>query len=198
MSDFTAIWAVSSTLQALLTTQINADPQISNPVTISLSSPKAIKSSSGNGSDSSISVWLYRVTRNEYTLNNRPNRNVANQLPGPPIPINLYYLITPMSEEAETQQKELGKILQVCNDFAILRGSDLQDSLQGSTEELRLTLETLSLEELTQVWYSLQETYQLSVSYLVQVVTIESSQEPVNVSPVLVRNTTYAQILDVQ
>ncbi len=199
MSKFTAIWAVSRTLQALLDTKIKADPQFSNAsIPISLLSPKAIREPGSNAPGTSVSVWLYRVTRNEFTLNNRPNRTAPNQLPGPPIPINLYYLITPMNEDPESQQVVLGKVLQVCNDYAILRGSDLQESLQGTTEELRLTLETLSLEELTQVWYSLQEPYQLSVSYLVQVVTIESSQEPVQASPVLVRNSTYAQIVDIQ
>jgi len=199
MSKFTAIYAVSRTLKALLDTQIKADTQFTHsPAPISLRSPKAIRETGSVDPSYSVSVWLYRVTRNEYTMNTRPNRTVANQLPGPPIPINLYYLITPMNEDPESQQVVLGKILQVCNDYAILRGSDLQDSLQGTTEELRLSLETLSLEELTQVWYSLQEPYQLSVSYLVQVVTIESSQEPVQTSPVLVRNSTYAQIIDIQ
>jgi Pvc16 N-terminal domain len=133
--------------------------------------------------------------RNEHTLNTRPTRTSSNQLVGPPIPINLYYLITPMQEDPEIQQTVLGKVLQVFNDHAILRGSDLQASLQGSTEELRLMLETLTLEELTQVWYSLQEPYQLSVSYLVQVVTIESALEPVLAPPVLARNSSYDQIL---
>ncbi|GAC1628720.1 MAG: hypothetical protein NVS4B7_17730 [Ktedonobacteraceae bacterium] len=199
MSSFTAIWAVSRTLQALLDTQIKADPQLSTTsVPISLFSPKALRESGSTVPSSSVSIWLYRVMRNEFTLNNRPNRTIPNQLPGPPIPINLYYLITPMNEDPELQQLVLGKILQVFNDYAILRGNDLQESLQGTTEELRLSLETLSLEELTRVWHSLQEPYQLSASYLVQVVTIESSLDPVQASPVLTRNSTYAQILDSQ
>jgi hypothetical protein len=138
------------------------------------------------------------VTRNEHTLNNRPDRSMANQVPRAFIPINLYYLITPMDEDPELQQTVLGKVLQVFNDHAILRGSDLQGSLRGTTEELRLSLEMLSLEELSQVWDALNEPYQLSVCYQVQVVTIESGLEPVQAQPVLVRNTTYAQILDSQ
>jgi hypothetical protein len=199
VSKFTAIWAVSSTLQTLLDKQIKADPELSNSsITVSLLSPKAIRDPGNGVPGSSISIWLYRVMRNEHTLNTRPNRTSSNQLVGPPIPINLYYLITPMQEDPEIQQTVLGKVLQVFNDHAILRGSDLQASLQGSTEELRLMLETLTLEELTQVWYSLQEPYQLSVSYLVQVVTIESALEPVLAPPVLARNSSYNQILDSQ
>lgn len=195
MSKFTAIWAVSRTLQALLDAQIKADPAFSSSsVPVSLRSPKAIREPASVDPSSSVSIWLYRVARNEFTINNRADRTTPNQVPHPAIPINLHYLITPMNEDPEAQQVILGKVLQVFNDYAILRGSDLQDDLQGSTEELRVSLETLTLEELSRVWDSLLESYQLSVSYRVQVITIDSGKEPVKVSPVMVRDTTYAQI----
>jgi hypothetical protein len=200
VSKFTAIWAVSRTLQLLLNTQIGADPQFTGgpPVPVSLLSPKAIREPGSTVPGSSISIWLYRVTRNEYISNNRPERTVSNQVPRAFIPVNLYYLITPMNEDPEAQQVVLGKVLQVFNDYGILRGSDLQESLRGTTEQLRISLETLSLEELTQVWYSLQEPYQLSVSYLVQVVSIESGLEPALAPPVLTRNSAYDQVFDSQ
>lgn len=196
MSKFTAIWAVSKTLQVLLDKQINTDPQFSGPpISIVLDSPKAIREAGSGISSSSVSVWLYRVVRSEHTLNNRPDRTASNQVAYPGIPINLYYLVTPMNEDPGSQQMVLGKVLQVFNDYAILRGSDLQESLQGTTEELRLSLETLTLEELTRVWASLLESYQLSVSYQIQVVTIESAKEPIKVPPVAARNSTTSQIV---
>lgn len=199
MSNFTAIWAVSNTLQTLLNTQLRADSRFSNPfVAATLLSPKAVREPDSPASSASVSIWLYRVTRNEHMLNTRPDRTIPNQIPRPPIPVNLYYLITPMNEDPEAQQTVLGKVLQVFNDHPILRGSDLQVSLSGGTEELRLILETLTLEELTRVWDALQEPYQLSVSYLVQVVSIDSSNEPIVTSPVLTRDVTYSQILKSQ
>jgi hypothetical protein len=199
MSAFTAIWAVSRTLQVLLDAGIKADPQFANSsVPVSLLSPKAIRDPGSPVSGSSVSVWLYRVKRDEYTLNNRPERTVPNRIPRPPIPVTLYYLITPMNEDPESQQVVLGKVVQVFNDHAILRGSDLQEGLRGGTEELRLSMETLTLEELTRVWHALEEPYQLSVSYLVQVVAIDSADEPVVAAPVLTRDTTYSQILSSQ
>jgi hypothetical protein len=200
VSKFTAIWAVSRTLQLLLDTQLGADPQFTGgpPVPVSLLSPKAIREPGSAVPSSSVSIWLYRVIRNEYLLNNRPERTVSNQVPHAAIPINLHYLITPMNEDPESQQVVLGKVLQVFNDYAILRGSDLQESLRGTTEQLRVSLETLTLEELTQVWYSLQEPYQLSVSYLVEIVTIESGLEPELAPPVMTRNSGYNQILGSQ
>src|SRR5947207_10910131 len=112
MSNFTAILAVSDTLKTLLEAQIKADPQLSTiSVNTSLLSPKAIRESGNSTASSIVSVWLYRVMRNEYTLNNRLNRIMPNQIPGPPIPVNLYYLITPMIDDPETQQMVLGKVL---------------------------------------------------------------------------------------
>lgn len=100
MSKFAAIWAVSKTLQLLLENEIKTDPQFAGgpPVPVSLLSPKAIREPSSTAPSSSIAVWLYRVARNEFTLNNRPDRAAPNQVPHLSIPIDLYYLITPMYE----------------------------------------------------------------------------------------------------
>jgi hypothetical protein len=77
----------------------------------------------------------------------------------------------------------------------MLRGADLQDSLSGASDEFRVTLETLSLEELTRVWFSLSEPYDLSVSYEVQVLKIDSDLEDVEGASVLSRKIGYAQIV---
>jgi hypothetical protein len=76
-----------------------------------------------------------------------------------------------------------------------LRGSDLQGVLQGSGEQLRVNLEALTIQELSLVWEALSEPYQLSVTYLVQVVKIDSDLEPLRSSPVLERDAEYTQIV---
>ena len=81
----------------------------------------------------------------------------------------------------------LGKVLQTFHDHPVVRGVDLQGSLEGTAVELRVTLETLSLEEITRIWTALnaESGYQLSVSYEVQVVEIESARETEEVVPVM-------------
>ena len=66
-----------------------------------------------------------------------------------------------------------------------------------SPESFRLSLEPHSLEELTRVWDALKEPYQLSVSYHVQVVEIDSDREPLEVAPVGAKDTEYYQIKSV-
>ena len=67
-----------------------------------------------------------------------------------------------------------------------------------AADPLHVALETPSVEEQTRIWHSLQESYQLSVTYRVQLVSIEAAHEPVRSSPVLVRQAGYRQVLAVK
>lgn len=189
MSQFTAIRAVSKTLQYILEQQMRVDPQFAgDELKVMLDSPKTIREANDTALGIGVSIWLYRVVRNEFLLNRPPPRVSADRVPHPGIPVNLHYLVTPIHKDADTQQFILGKVLQVFNDAALLNGSVMRDALTDSTDELRLSLETLTLEELTRVWASLMEPYQLSVSYLAHVVTIDSALEPIKVLPVEARS----------
>ncbi len=199
MSEFTAIRAVSRTLQALLQAHItnSPDPQLRN-VPIDLSSPREMRDAAApNTGPNGISLWLYRVTRNGDLLN-EPPVPVDDQLPRQPLPVDLFYLVAPITRTPENEQALLGRVLQVFSDHGVLRGSDLRDDLAGEPTELRLTLETLSLEELTRVWSALEESYQLSASYRVQVVRIDSGHEPLRTSPVRTRRARHDQVLEVR
>ncbi len=193
MSDFTAIRGVTRTLQSILREHITDDsaPQLLG-VEIDLRSPKEMREDSITG----ISLWLYRVSRNEHVMNQTPQRVAADQIARNALPMNLYYLVTPFTNDPEDEQALLGRVLQTFHDHSTLRGSDLQDSLLGGVEELRVTLEQLTLEELTRIWNSLQEPYQLSVTYVVQLVSLDSAHAPVHRPPVQVKRSTYAQILE--
>lgn len=193
MSDFTVIKAVTDSLKSVLEGGItnSPDPQLSG-VAIDLRSPKEMRE---DHNATGISLWLYRVTRDPDLLNRPAERISASQVRRASLPLHLYYLVTPLVTKAEDRQTLLGRVLQLFNDHSQLLGADLQDSLAGSTDEFRINLETLTLEELTRVWYSLSEPYDLSVSYEVQVVTIDSDLEAMEEPPVLARTTTYSQIV---
>jgi hypothetical protein len=194
VSDYSVIRAVSQTLDTLLTTFItnSSDVQIKN-IPVELLSPKEMEAAN---EDLGVSLWLYRATRMAEMLNEPPERKM-NQIIPTPLPVLLHYLVTPIAKDPLTRHALMGKVLQVFNDHSILRGADLQGILQGTTEQLRITLEALSLEDLSLIWDALNEPYQLSVSYLVQVVKIDSEFEPVQSSLVVEKDTKYTQILSV-
>jgi hypothetical protein len=161
-------------------------------VPIDLRSTKEMREDNGA---TGVSLWLYRITRDADFLNRPPERISPNQYRRSVLPLHLYYLVTPLVVKPEDRQTLIGRVLQLFNDNSTLSGALLADSLAGSQEAFRVTLETLTLEELTRVWHSLAEPYDLSVSYEVQVVSIDSDLEAVETQPVLVRQAGYAQIV---
>jgi hypothetical protein len=191
MSDYSVLSAVSTTLRQLLTNNITLTLGVPLNVPIELFSPPEMEHL---GHVPGISVWLYKVSRMAEMLNEPPERKLSNQIARMPLPVLLYYLVTPMATDPVTRQTLLGRVLQVFNDHSILRGADLQGVLQNTTEQLRVNLEALTLEELSLVWEALGEPYQLSVTYLVQIAKIDSDLELVKSSPVLEKETTYTQI----
>jgi hypothetical protein len=137
-----------------------------------------------------LSVWLYRVIRDDQRLNDPPTRIGPSQTRPAPLPLRLHYLMTPVTDPVSgnplTEQLILGRVLQAFHSHSVLRGSDLQAEFTGTETELKLRLEPLSLEEITRVWEALEGSYQLSVSYEVSVVNIDSDLEPESVAPVTV------------
>jgi len=192
MSDYSVLSAVSSSLQAMLTNNVTNALAVPLNVPVQLFSPPDMNS---QGTVPGISLWLYKVSRMAEMLNEPPERRSATQLARTPLPVLLHYLVTPMATDPLTCQTLLGRVLQVFNDHAMLRGADLRGVLQNSTEQLRVNLEALTLEELSLVWEALGEPYQLSVTYLVQVAKIDSDLELGKSSPVLEKEAMYSQIL---
>jgi hypothetical protein len=192
MSDFTAIREASKSLRALLNKQLDetTDPQLPSPsVTASLVSPKELDAEGG------LSLWLYRVVRNPELTNTPPTRIFPDKVGRPPLLLDLYYLITPLQEEPEADQVLLGRVMQTFHDTPVLRGTDLTPSLRDTGYELRVNLEAQSIDQLAQVWQALQEPYQLSVCYQVQVVPVAPVVTTAFVPPVVTREVRVSQIL---
>jgi hypothetical protein len=192
VSDYTSLAAVSLALQKILETEItdSTDPQLAG-VKVFLYSPKRMKEEDEDG----ISLWLYRVNREADALNRPPERIGPNRLRAQPLPLTLYFLVTPMLSEPRDEQAVLGKIAQVLNDHAIVRGAQVGPVLGADNTELRVVLDGLTLEELARVWDVLKEPYQLSVCYIVQTVTIDSDLDVAVRPPVLTGDERMHQIV---
>ncbi len=192
MSDYTAVREVSLALQALLKQEItdSTDPQLAG-VPILLNSPKFLREKELTG----ISLWLYRVTREPDTLNRPPERITPTRLRHQPIPLTLFYLITPMRDQPRDEQALLGKVIQVLHDHAVMAGPEVGNLLNADGTELHVVLNGLTLEDLARVWDVLKEPYQLSLSYIVQAIAIDSDRDLVLRPPVLESNEETYQIV---
>jgi hypothetical protein len=201
---YTALTATSATLSEFLRQRLASDPNlaanfdsgIGGTMVVSLNTPQEMTENDTEG----LSLWLYRVARDEQRLNAPPERLDLSRIRRTPLPLRLYYLITPIVNSGaeaspETEQLILGKALQAFHDYPQLRGTDLKGDFEGTTVELTIRLEPLSLEEITRVYDALDRSYQLSVSYEVSVVYIHSEREPDDVSPVEVALPEYGTIV---
>jgi len=200
---YTALRATSQTIRKFLEERFQADPLLSSffsggGMVVSLNTPEEMNEKPAEG----VSIWLYRVIRDEQRLNDPPVRLSPTEVQPPPLPLRLHYLITPVTSERfgdpETEQIILGKVLQIFYSHPVLRGSDLQAEFSGTDVELKVRLEPMSLEEITRVWEALIGSYQLSVSYEVSVVNITPDLEPERVSPVEVVMPDHGVIVGVQ
>lgn len=186
---YTALRATSQTLLKFLDARFKADSLLQTFFTVggmvvSLRTPEEMTEKPAEG----LSIWLYRVIRDDQRLNDPPARISPDKFRLAPLPLRLHYLITPVtnrkSGDPETEQLILGKVLQAFHSHAVIRGADLQAEFAGTEVELKVRLEPMSLEEITRVWEALEGSYQLSVSYEVSIVNIDSEQEPVVLTPV--------------
>jgi hypothetical protein len=187
---YTALRASSRTVAKFIEARFQADPLLSGffggGMVVSLATPQEMNEKPAEG----LSVWLYRIIRDDQRLNDPPVRISPTELRPPPLPVRLHYLMTPVTNEQtgdpETEQLILGKVLQLFHSHPVLAGADLQAEFAGTEVELRVRLEPLMLEEITRVWEALDGSYQLSISYEVSVVNIMPELEPEQVSPVTI------------
>jgi hypothetical protein len=176
----TAIRATSRTIADFLQGEFENDPDLgasfsgAGTMRVYLNTPAEM-----TGSRSGLSVWLYRVTRDESTLNRPPERVSPTRLRPAPLPVRLHYLIAPIigsnaMDSPETEQVILGKALQSLHDNPQLSGVDLKDDFQGTRTVVTSRFEGLTIDELARIWDALATSYRTSVSYEVTVVDIEA------------------------
>ena len=175
------------------------DPALGGTMAVSLNNPDEMRATNVEG----VSVWLYRIERDDQRLNAPPARPSVDRLLPTPLPLRLHYLVTPVVfidpafplVSPGREQEILGKVLQVLYERPILRGIDLRDTLTGSDERLAIRLEPMTLEEITRVWHALQRPYQLSVSYELTLAFVAPLAQPSVISPVTIAEPMYSVIV---
>ena len=194
MPDTARIMGVSRTLQTLLADRIESPPNVTS-VAVTVSTPQADPDAAPSAEPARLNLFLYRITENEQLKNQEsPGRGHPGTYGYPPLCLNLHYLLTAYgSTDDQGFLNEsrahfvLGSAMRVLHDHAELTervvtvrapsGEPVLDpALLGQPEPVRLTLEPLSLEELTKVWTALTLPYRLSAAYEVRVARIESAR----------------------
>ena len=182
MSDYTVVSAVSEPLRNLVWSTVQHETEISfmlgdDQENICLDPPFLLLGDDNRPENSCLSIYLYRILENG-DMKNRPlERSINGLLEYPPLALNLYYLITPLTGSVENDQMLLARTMQIFYDHAILAGSELESPLQDNMEELRIALDSLSIEDITRIWSGFLRPFYLSVSYEVRVIFVDSARQ---------------------
>uniref|UniRef100_UPI0035CBBC5C DUF4255 domain-containing protein n=1 Tax=uncultured Sphingomonas sp. TaxID=158754 RepID=UPI0035CBBC5C len=179
----TAIRAAAETLRSVLLATMQADPILkllftgSGTSVVSLGNPDEMN----DGGESGISLWLYRIERDDQRLNAPPERVAPNRIRPTPLPVRLHFLVCPMigsdgsAVPVATRHHVLGAILQTFHETPLVSGALLSGDYSGTSVELAVRLENPGLEEIARLWDSLDAGYTLSVAYEVGIVSIETT-----------------------
>jgi hypothetical protein len=174
---FETLRDVSRTLLDLLKVNL---PDVADD--IALASPKA-------AGTNLLTLFLYKVTENPELKNAAllatPRADGRLESRKAPLSLDAYYLLTAHAGDPANHleaHRALSRAMRVFYDNGILQGSLLRadDPSTGLTAEsvLRLTLNPISMEDMTRIWSVFPDTpYEISVSYLVTPVAIDSARQ---------------------
>jgi len=127
-----------------------------------------------------ISLFLYRIAANTSRRNLPPTTGPDGRRFRPPIPVDLYYIATAWAPTAVRQQRLLGWAIRMFEDVPVLPtgllnnyGPEPEIFKQGETVEV--VLDSLTLQDLNNIWGVSKSSLQLSVGYIARMLFIQSS-----------------------
>lgn len=191
MSNYQAIGGVSTTLRTLLKHRMELPAGVNrSSFHVTIGPPKGDEDTK---SETRINLYLYRVSECPY-LKNQDIFDLGN--PGaygnPPLSLDLHYIVTAFGATSEEPYKNetrahflLGSAMRILHDHPVIsrdfRTSEdqpiLHESLRNSYEQLKVQLDLLNLEDITKIFTALELPYQLSASYKISVIQIESKKQ---------------------
>jgi hypothetical protein len=186
MSNSRAIAAVTATLRNVLIQGFNDDNDLPGVDVTTRPLDKARNGNTGN----QLNIFLYHTTLNTAFANMTMPTHVPSSSTTPtPLPLNLYYLITAYGEGDDDVKGHLllGRAMGVLHDNAALDREVIRNALnsEGLTQPSNLheqidrvyvTLQPVSLDEMSKLWTTFQTEYRISTAYHASVVLIESER----------------------
>ena len=139
-----------------------------------------------------ISLFLYRVEINP-GLRNAPRKTGLDGISRrPPLPLDLYYLLTVWAKDTIKQQRILGWALRTLEDAAVLSAGRLNSfgpeaDVFQPRETIEIIFHSLSLQDLSNLWSAFKGTLPVSVGYIARVVGIDSTMAAEDSAPVQTR-----------
>lgn len=172
IGSYTVIADVGASLLKLLREHLSPDP-VPRPDLIGMASPV-------DKGDFTLSIYLCSIRENGEARRTEmiPQGGILRY---PPLAVDLHYLLTAHSTadlhtRTLDEQRILGKAMQALYDNSVIRSPYLEGTLSENNEEIRITAENYTTEQMTQVWQFGDNPYKLSLPYRVGPVLLDSDR----------------------
>lgn len=139
-----------------------------------------------------ISLFLYRLDINA-GLRNVPSKTGLDGISRlPPLPLDLHYLLTVWAKDVIKQQRILGWAMRTLEDAPIISAARLnhfgtETDVFNPDEKIELIYNSLSLQDISNLWGAFKVSLPMSVAYIARVVGIESTLSSEDSMPVQTR-----------
>jgi hypothetical protein len=181
MSSFGIIKDLTDALVAGLNHAFSGEP-LTAPFVGMIFSDSPAAPGAGTGAQTGMSFWPYRVERDEFVSDPSPVALGSSLLGTPPLCVDVWYLVTPMTGSGDSDQLLLEKTLQYIYDLGpVSLGSD----------QPSVTFETPGTDELFRLWSALDIPYALSCVFTARHVSIDSLRPPQRAARIVERYTQY-------
>jgi hypothetical protein len=138
-----------------------------------------------------VSLYLYRVAPSGVRRNMAPRLDPdGHRQYRPSLPVELHYLLTPWARSAERQHQLLGWAMRTLDDMPTLDATFLnafapsgEDTFHAD-EGITLVFESVSVQDMFNIWEIIKPNIQVSASYQVSFVALDSARELVEYPPV--------------
>jgi hypothetical protein len=126
-----------------------------------------------------ISLYLYRVGVNASLRNMPPVVGADGKQKRPPLPLDLYYVMTAWAKTAVKQQRLLGWAIRTLEDVTILPSTLLNNyspepDIFQPNETVELIFDSLTLQDWSNLWNSTKTSPTVSIAYIARIINIES------------------------
>src|SRR5262249_23836140 len=191
MSNAFAIAATTATLRSLLARGLG----------ISHVTVRSLDNARKDITTDHVNLFLYQTLPNAAWRNmDMPRQLKPGETGQPPLPLTLYYLLTAYSDDMDDtgSHRLLGQAMSIFHDHPLLGADEIKNATSTTTDladsnlheqidRVRITLQPLTIEEMSKLWSPFQTQYRLSAAYQVSVILIESTRPVRSPLPVLTR-----------
>jgi hypothetical protein len=179
MATYAAIAATTHAIRALLANAARASTEFAG-VDVDAILPFELQKPIDQASKTRASVYLYRVAPSSVRRHIGPRSDQFGIVYRPSIPVDLHYLVTAWAAHAETQHQLLGWCVRMLEDTPIIP-TGLLNAHQPGTEIFRpdetveLVWQSLTVQDLSEVWEVAPTNQQPSVAYVARMVQLDST-----------------------